>query len=252
MINKHIFFNLYNKIEPDSAADERMLTAILNRNYEAKTKKEGVNIMNKSFNWKRLAPIIACLVLALVLTGVIGNNANWFSTVYTEELDNGATLNFYKFDAPSSGSIAYDYDVTSRYLTQEESLNLFGDLTDVSVYATFNTIDNSLVHVEGKIGETKVILAAPGLAMSDVIIEVDRKVSTINGVSVSAGYFITKPNSKGIKNIIYLASFKLGETSVYLEIAGVESESDNLRNTISNVMMQLIDNRTLDLSHITE
>lgn len=64
MKNKQII-DSWNKIEPDSAADARMLEAILARNQPGKTKQKEAYSMKKTYNWKRLAPIAACLALAV-------------------------------------------------------------------------------------------------------------------------------------------------------------------------------------------
>lgn len=44
--------------------------------------------------------------------------------------------------------------------------------------------------------------------------------STVNETSVIAGYFETDPNSVGEQNVIYYATFKLGDSTVYVENAG--------------------------------
>ncbi len=59
--------NAWSKIEPDSDADQRMLAAILDENRSAKNRKEKASRMNRIINWKVLAPIAACLVLALAI-----------------------------------------------------------------------------------------------------------------------------------------------------------------------------------------
>jgi len=60
----------WNKIEPGNAADARMLGAILTRNRRTGQSKKGKAFtMNKkrTLNWKWLAPVVACLVIAVVI-----------------------------------------------------------------------------------------------------------------------------------------------------------------------------------------
>ena len=69
MKNKKIF-DAWNKAGPDAAADARMLGAILARNAgQSQTRK--VYPMNKMMHWKRLAPIAACLVLAIAAVAFV-------------------------------------------------------------------------------------------------------------------------------------------------------------------------------------
>lgn len=242
----------WNKIEPDSTADERMLNAILARNQSSLSDKKKVHIMSKSINRKWFAPIAACFVMVVALTAIIGNNANWFGpTTFSTDLRSGETLTFYRSDVPNTASIDFGTDVISRDLTSDENAILFGDSSAVAFYGTFNATDNSLIHLEGRIDEAKVIFAAPGTPLTDVVIEGVEATSDVNGIPVTAGYFITHANSQGIKNAIYFASFTLGDISVYVEVGGTESESEILRSAIGSIIERLIENGAPDLSMIT-
>ena len=57
----------WNRIEPDSDADGRMLAAILDENRSEKNRRERTLAVNRKPNWKVLAPVAACLVLALAI-----------------------------------------------------------------------------------------------------------------------------------------------------------------------------------------
>lgn len=251
MKNKQIV-DAWNKIEPDKTAEDRMLGTILARKTAEQSEKGKVFNINKTLSWKRFAPVAACFVLVIALVAVVGNNTGWFgNNVLTANLGGGDTLSFHKSDLPGVDSFAYDFDVTSRDLTENEIQGLFGELP-VTAYATFNTETKAFVHLEGKIGETKVIAAAPGMPVTDTPIEVNGTVSDVYGVPVTAGYFVTKANSQGIKNIIYFASFTLGNTTMYVERGGAESESEALRSEIGTVIEQLIQNGAPNLSLIAE
>ena len=69
-----------------------------------------------------------------------------------------------------------------------------------------------------------------------------------NGTSVTAGYFVTDRNSVGEQNVIYYATFKLGDSTVYVENAGAKTESESVKNDLATIIQELINNGALDLS----
>ena len=66
----------WNKIEPSDSANERMLSAILERNRSIQNGKDKVKYMSKTK--KMLIPVAACLVMLIAVTGIVGNSLNWF------------------------------------------------------------------------------------------------------------------------------------------------------------------------------
>jgi len=99
------------------------------------------------------------------------------------------------------------------------------------------------MHYEGKTtDDIHVILSANRHPITDTSVSGNEEVSEINGISVTAGYFVTDTNSKGIKTIIYLASFGANGAIVYLEHSGYESNSEALRSEISNLINTLTQN----------
>ncbi|MCL2158095.1 MAG: copper resistance protein NlpE [Oscillospiraceae bacterium] len=205
------------------------------------TQKPAVLAMKKPLAWKRLAPVAACLIMVVAIAAVFGNNAGWFGDkVYAVELD-GGTLSFYKSDYHGAGSLDLDFggDTAGRSLTAEENELLFSHLS-VSSYGIFSASDNSLLHVESRTGNTKIILSAHDVPVTDTMIETSRSISEINGVQVSAGYFITHANSKGERSFIYIASFDLNGVQVYVECGGDEDMSDELKTEIASVIETLI------------
>jgi hypothetical protein len=240
-----------NRIEPGEMAQERMLGRILEAAHSNQPKIRKVNYTTKTLNRKRLAPIAACFVLVVALVGVFGNNAGWFgSKTYTADTG-GAKISFHKASQPGIAELYFDFNVTSRDLTVDEIRTVFGDMS-ATAYATFNAENHSFVRLEGKIGDTKVIVAAPGAPVADTVIEGNESVSDVEGVPVTAGYFITKANSQGNKTIIYFASFTLGNATMYVELGGDESNSDAFRDEIASVIKQLIENGAPNLSVVTE
>jgi hypothetical protein len=59
-------------------------------------------------------------------------------------------------------------------------------------------------------------------------------------------------NSSGVRNIIYFASFTLGDVSVYTALGGAESDGETLRSEIASVISRLIQNGVPDLARIGE
>lgn len=248
MKNKRII-NSWDKIEPDSVADARMLDAVLARNHSSEKRKG--SSMNKALNWRRLAPVAACLIMVVAITAVFGNNAGWFDgKIYTAETG-GGTLNFYKSASSSASSLDFGVDVTSRDLTAEENNKLFGNLS-VTSHGNFSETGKTLLHVEGRTGNTKIILAAHGIPVTDTVIETSRRISEVNGIQVSAGYFITHENSRGVKNIIYLASFDMNGVQVYVECGGSENMGGEWKSEIASVIDTLTKSNIPDLCAIIE
>jgi hypothetical protein len=97
-------------------------------------------------------------------------------------------------------------------------------------------------------GLTTYIQIAHGEAVVDYVLSGDAKISDVLGTAVTAGYFETKPNSKGQRNIIYFASFNLSGLGYYVELRGGESESTALRDEFSLLIGLLIRGGAADLS----
>lgn len=230
----------WNKIEPDSAAQERMQTAILSKSSSG-TKSNQVISMNKSLHWKRIASLAACLML-VVAALTASSNINWFGRgILTQTVENN-TLHFYKNKAPARGSLDLGFAVTSRNLTADENNILFKNFNTTSAYGLFDASDKRLLHVEATVNGAKILLAAPGVPISCTVIEAESKTSVINGIPVAAGYFITNQNSAGERNIIYFAFFALEGISVYAELGGPNADSDDLREKIGILIDELTQN----------
>ncbi len=245
MKNKNIF-DSWSKIEPDETAEARMLDSILAHAHTGQSEKDRMFSMNKTLvSWRWLAPIAACFVLVVVLVGLFGNNVGWFSgKTLTADLGNGNTLSFYKGSSVGEANFAWDADwgdAINREFTEDESYVLFGTLP-VTGSATFRTTDKALMFFEGATGNAKIILSANGHPVTDNVVVGNEDTSEINGIPVTAGYFLTDANSKGIKTIFYFAFFDANGTTVYVKLAGDESDSDTLRTEIGNLIDTLTQN----------
>lgn len=164
-------------------------------------------------------------------------------------LDNGNEIVFVKSKTAAS-SLQLDADVTTRELTQEETQALFPSLP-VTARAVFAS-GKGLIGLEGRIGNTKMVISTADISLLDTAIDGAEKISTVNGISVIAGYFVTDRNSVGKQNAIYYATFKLGDSTAYVENAGDKSESENVKNDLSHIIQELINNGELDLHHLAD
>ena len=280
MKNRKII-HAWQAIEPDSAADARMLVAILARNPSGKTKMKEAFTM-KNLNWKRLAPIAACLVLTVAAVAVMGGTGLFGLSVQAMELGNGETVNFNKANAPRAATLDFGVNVISRDLTAEENEALFGSMP-VTAFGMFDADSKQLLHIEGKNGNTKIIVGAPGLLTTDVILSADplenediRRIilygieqdsfvafgeqgaSSVTVeydpsgfVLVSADYFVTKANSRGERNIIYFATLDMDGTKVYIECGGNKKDSDSLKEEMAAVIDALAQNGAPNLAKVT-
>ena len=90
----------WNKIEPSDSANERILSAILERNRSVQNGKDKVKKMSKSK--KTLIPVAACLVILIAVTGIVGNSLNWFGN------NNDVGTNDAGFGEDIDGTVPYE------------------------------------------------------------------------------------------------------------------------------------------------
>ena len=214
-------------------------------NYKKKAKKPG---------WVKWGAMAACFAVIAVLgvgvfqSGLFGNKTD------IATLENGTEIVFVKSEMTAS-SIDIDGAVTTRQLTEDEIATLFPNLP-VTAHAIFKTSDmdagNSpeLIGFEGNIGNAKMVISTTNISLLDTEISGNEEISTVNGTSVTAGYFVTDPNSNGEQNAIYYATFKLGDSTIYVENAGAKTESETIKNDLATIIQELINNGALDLSTI--
>lgn len=194
--------------------------------------------------WMKWTSIAACLAIVAVLS-VGALQGGWFTGNDIAKLDNGATINFVKGDA-LGGVLSLDNNVTLRELTTKEVRKLFGDLP-VTANAVLNAADNQFIGFDGKIGDVKMSIATSDLLLHDTVLVGSEKATEVDGISVTAGYFLTDPNSSGEQNAIYYAAFKLGSSTVYVENAGAKAEREAVKNDLAEVVQKLIANGELDI-----
>lgn len=200
--------------------------------------KINADTVKKTNRFGKWMAVAACFVLVAVI-GAGAFRLGWLGTK-TEKvtLENGETITFVRGEL-STGSL--DMDATVRELTEEELKQLFGSLP-VTAFAFFDTKKHTFLGLEGNIGEVKLVMHLSGIAFRDCIIEGVEQVSTVRGIPVKAGYFLTDANSKGSRTAIYYAEFTLGGHTFYVEHAGSENESERVRKELAEAIWMLIEN----------
>lgn len=223
--------------------EKRILNAIGQADEKFIEEAAPVKSANKKTGWIKWAAAAACLALALAvgsMTGLFGNRAD------VAVLDNGDKISFVKSDSAGS-ALSLDMDVFTRELTQEEVKALFAGIP-VSAQAVFSGSTGQLLGFTGKTGNVSLTVSTTNVGLRDTIIVGSEQSEQVSGVSVTAGYFLTDANSKGVKTAIYYASFDLGGSKVYVENAGTESQSEEVKNELATVIQKLIETGEFDLS----
>lgn len=155
----------------------------------------------------------------------------------------------------TDGKVCIDHvhsnSTETRPLSNAEIEMLFADLP-VIADAYFDADNHNILGFEGKISDTRMVVSKQGVNLLDTIIDGNTITSSVDGVDIDAGYFVTKSNSQGIKTVIYYATFDMGENTIYVEYSGVENESETVKNNLVDTILKLIENGAFDLSQIQE
>jgi len=92
--------------------------------------------------------------------------------------------------------------------------------------------DNSIIQLYWENGQAISITSEK----FDTVIAGKEESKEFNGTSITAGYFVTDPNSKGEQNMIYYATFELGSSKIYLENSGMKDNSEATKNQLAEVI----------------
>ena len=209
-----------------SALDDRYIAEA--SAYQVKRKR------NPAVRWLSAAASLA-LVAALGIAVLQGSGI--FSD--TVKLENGAVLRFEK--SGTIGASSLDMDVTMQALPQTQLQQLFPDL-QVEARAIFLAESGSLVGIEGSVGEMKLLVSCSDMPLTDTVLVGEEATSTVDGVAVTAGRFMTDKNSRGERTAIYYASFQLGESTFYLENAGDYGAREAVKTELADVLQTLLKN----------
>lgn len=179
----------------------------------------------------------ACLMLVAALGVAVLQGGGIFSD--TVKLENGAVLRFEKIE--NIGTSSLDMDVTVQQLTQTQLQQMFPDL-QVEARAIFLAENGSLVGIEGSVGEMKLLVSCSDMPLTDTVLVGEEATSTVDGVAVTAGRFVTNKNSRGERTAIYYAAFQLGESTFYLENAGDYGAREAVKTELADVLQTILKN----------
>lgn len=194
--------------------------------------------------WVKFGTVAACLALVVALSIMI----IFGGAEQVANLDNGDTIKFIKTEQ-GLGESDIAFWIETRDLNENEIKMLFGDLP-VNAYALFNVENGSILGIEGEVNGMRLVVSGMDVSLVDAVIDGEENTSNVDGVSVNAGYFIDD-TSRG-KNIIYYATFSLGESIVYVEHAGTKDKSEKVKNEIADMILKLIELREINLNQISK
>lgn len=196
---------------------------------------------------KKIWRIIVVFLAMLFAAGLYAEGMKDRNNTVT--LENGDTLHFMRSEEIAGEGQLVNIDF--REMTEEEARECFGGLPVSADTAFFGTA-GQCIGIRGKIGDVKMTINALGTDSNIRDTEIDGAEDTdeVNGIPVKAGYFLTKPNSRGKQTAIFYASFMVGGYAVYLENAGPEEEREALGRDLAAVTQHLIEQGQFDFSQI--
>ena len=242
----------WNKIKPDDATHERVLSNILERVHSDETTKKG-----SGFNMKILAPIAACMLIALVVTVSV-----FMQNTRNNASGNGEypyTLALNHIDSPMEASVI----ILGHFwheLTAEQLRTILPDLgSPVNAIANYSG-DGSLVNVmlteilpngdTARFNETYVLtmlqISSTGTMFNPMLYGFVPEMSYVYGIPVFAG--VTE--SVSIQNdgvALFIASFEIDEVSYEVRLHDYIVCESGL-NRLTEIVNHIIRNGVADLS----
>ncbi|MBQ5340332.1 MAG: hypothetical protein J6Z40_14365 [Oscillospiraceae bacterium] len=229
-------------ILPDTAADQRMLHAILAyQNAYQRKRRIRQRLMTA-------VPAAGCLLLG----AGFGLHHYHMTRPLTMTLSSGEQI-VYRVLHGSVGDAVYVYpeDGGSRALTAEELHMLLPCAAQPDpCVAVFHTGTGDFIHAETKIGDVHVHLSKDGFPVTDVIVTGTQTYTDICGVPVTFGYFLTDPNSRGIRTAILYASYTRADLQIYLETGCKEADSEATGTALGELVYEMLEADAPDLSAI--
>ena len=205
----------------------------------------GEVLADRPAGWMKWGAIAACFALVAVLSIGIVQGDLFDNREQVVTLDNGDKINFVKSDA-GIGQLDIAVPIKIRVLTGSELKTLFHEIP-VTAHAVLNAEDGSIIGLEGEADGSKLIVSTSNIILNDtLIIGGTESTSVVDGVSVKAGYFTNNQNA------IYYATFKLGESTVYVEHAGAKEESETIKSELSAIIQDLIALEEIDCTQLSK
>ena len=97
------------------------------------------------------------------------------------------------------------------------------------------------VRVVGGAGQLKICASREGFPVTDCIVSGRESETELDGVPLKTGYFVSKPNSRGERTVIFFAEYTLDGMTVYTELSGDLSDKEQvgarLTETVGGMIM---------------
>jgi hypothetical protein len=202
---------------------------------------------------RRYAAICACCVL--IGLSVFTVSQLWPSS--TPLPGNDSALIFNQAQEQSAAADAAVAGLFWQELNADELEAVFPGLTGthrLTATVNFKSEKNSVAFynidafARSAAGLKTYIKIAPGMAGTDYVLGKASKQSDVLGTPVMAGVFETKPNSRGLRNVIYFANFQLSGLGYYVELGGTEAEKEALQKEFTTLITRLIEGGAADIS----
>lgn len=238
----------WDRILPDEAAEERMLSNIMEYHKKNST-------VSAARTFRKLLPLAVCFVVAIAATTFWGIRNDLFGAKsYTITLEGGESFVYGRAKEIGEACYAYEYEVADRQLTADELRRLLPTVEKAAEnglpYAAFKAETGEIERIELIADDIHIHLARKGLPLTDVIIEGSESTAEINGVTVKTGYSKANPNRPKSKRLVFFSEFTVDETSVYLELAGDEQESEQLTKKLSEAVLAMINSGAPDINAV--
>lgn len=204
----------------------------------------------KKISPRKWLSVAACFALVAVIGIGVFQSGLFGLKTDVATLENGEKIEFTKSN-PNLTSSDMDLHATVRDLNDAEIKILFANLP-VTAYAFFDIDSHKMFALSGEIDGVDLIVTKQGRSILCTEIGGRERISTVGGIPVKAGYFISDINIRGNTRIIYYANFDIGDNSVYVEYAGPLKERDAVKSKLSKTVLGLIEIGELDFSQIKE
>lgn len=231
--------------------EKRILNALGEVESQYIEEAEPVGKVNKKISLRKWLSVAACFALVAVIGIGVFQSGLFGLKTDVATLENGGKIEFTKSNQYLTSSDNMKLHATVRVLNNEEIETLFADLP-VSALAYFDIDSHKMFGLEGTIDGVNLFIYKQGRSLLDTEISGRERISTVGGIPVKAGYFISDMNSKGKRRIIYYANFDIGDNTVYVEYAGWLKERNEVKNKFARTVWGLIENGEIDFSQIKE
>lgn len=206
---------------------------------------------------KRYTAILICLLIILIATFAVlkvmgGDDSKLEPDISKHELyfndvkvisSDKTVIRGHFWDNLTDTELKMIFPNLRKYRKVTGVANFQSDDSGASLY-------NIDAYTESSEGVKTYVQLAPQEIKHDYVFNTESKTSEVLGTSVMAGYSEIEPDVKGVKEIIFFASFKISDVFYYVQIASIESEKEKIKDEITKVIVMLIEEGRINLGLI--